>query len=114
MTPDARTLSVTRRTAGIRTLTKVAEGSAIEELFSEGDTSLAFEQLASEARDADAKAAENLVDARQRSLARWARAVYRDALYAHAGRKHAMGLGLHGALRSLYEGGKTEKECELA
>ena len=104
---DLKTLKKADRTEGMRTLLRVIRGEEVEELFSEGDSSLAFETLKAAAKSADGQAAESLCDPFKRAKARWALALYRDALYCHAGRRQAMGLGLHNALRGLYEGGRV-------
>lgn len=99
-------LNKTDQIAAMNTLQRAVAGVGVEDLFSEGDTNLDFPTLAANAVEADKAAAQDITNPRLRHEARWALAVYRDALYIHAGRRQAMGLGLHNALRAMYEGGK--------
>jgi len=108
-----KTLDMSARSSGMSSLMHaLGKGKQTEDLFSEGDTSLAFETLAENAGTADKDAAKDVSNPVERAKARWALALYRDALYCHAGRVQARALGLHNALRSLYEGGRIGANYE--
>lgn len=55
-----------------------------------------------------ADSAVDIDDAITRLQANFSGALYRDAVYAHAGRNYLLKLGHHNAFRELYEGGKIE------
>ena len=94
----------------MQALMRVTQGAEVEEQFAEGASDFTFPELKDEATSKDAAAKENLANPVKRARARWALAMYRDALYSHGTRRHAMGLGYQNALRALYEGGRLGAE----
>jgi hypothetical protein len=76
----------------------------------EFESSMAF--AATRAAWDAADAAVDINDPVTRLEANYTGALYRDAVYAHAGRNYLLKLGHHNAFRELYEGGKASIDNE--
>lgn len=82
---------------------QVAATKAPDKLFSEQCESLMFPDLRTEMDTADTAAARTPQNALRRGELVFAQALYRDAMYGHAGRAHLRALGVHNGFRAMYD-----------
>jgi len=103
-----RELTDYSRTEGLRDVSLYAfdEGAYLA-TFASQFSDLTFADLLQELDALDGAAAAEPDNFRLAALLNYGYALARDAAYSHAGRRYLQGLGVHNALRGLYEGGKS-------
>lgn len=98
----------------LNNITKWANGGAPTGLITETQSNLTCSEAVSAAESAIAAVpGDNPNDTQIRNEAAYKAAFARDLKYAVAGRKHLQELGIHNALRGVYEGGKVAVDAKV-